>query len=273
MAPKVLVIEGAPEGSTGAIIWWALSGTVEAPELAAAWASQGLPIPLLPILPSPDTALARAVAGTRENDRLVRQMRKGGWIVSREIAPGEDYHPMAKVKLNAIGHLEFAPGADPLLERAIRLDHEGALLAYATTDISGWLADLARSWNGVPLRESGGIYFIPPHRVPDWRRATAALGTCSGHRLHEIPAMRTEQAIAAILEAVSLEAEGIAAELEEELTGELGERALRTRATRCKEVREKVRLYEGILGRSMGALQSRLEALDAGIAAAALAVT
>jgi hypothetical protein len=277
---QIIAVPNEALESAGAIAFWRLSGEVLADKLAGAWAIAGLDGRMLPGLPSPEAALARAVGAQKAKRRLVRPLKRGGWAIVDESVDGADnldWNEALRVSLDPVGRvvtkIQNSNGYHATAQE-IRAAYDHALTVLSQSTISGWLVELAKHLDGVPLRDTGGVYFLPPGKsCQSWQAATTALRACSDHRLLSIPAMRSDDAVEAVLVAVQAEAEASAAELEEELTGGLGEGALRTRAQRCKAIREKVRRYEALLGESMEQIATRLEQLDANIAAAALAVT
>ena len=83
------------------------------------------------------------------------------------------------------------------------------------TEQSGWLTHLVKSkLRGIPF--GNGQFFIAPQFVPHWRALAASLAPL-GIRLHEIPAMRSEQAVAAVVASLEAYSGKLAAELETEL--------------------------------------------------------
>ncbi|KKN38749.1 hypothetical protein LCGC14_0750120, partial [marine sediment metagenome] len=260
--------------TAGCIVWWRLSGSTDGYALRQAWEDAGLPEDLVPELPSAEKALRRAVIEQRERRRLVRPLEgTKGWAVVDEAASGDDldYSVRLKVTLNKIGHVSIEPegavGSDE-----IKAAYQRHLAQLAQTDISTWLVRLAARVRAVALRDTGGVYFIPREQVAQWRRMAGALGAASASRVFEVPALKSDEAIEAVLDAVAREAETAAEVMEEELAKEnLGERALRTRTERCGAIEEKLSTYEKLLGTSLDALHDRLEVLQAGLATAALA--
>src|SRR5262249_33091912 len=93
----------------------------------------------------------------------------------------------------------------------------------------------------------------------------------SSHKVYEIPAMKSDEAMAAIMDAILAEADRDATTIETEIdTGALGERALGERATRCLALAAKLEIYEALLGKSMEDVKSRITSLHAQVTQAAL---
>ncbi len=144
--------------------------------------------------------------------------------------------------------------------------------AIASRDVSKWLVGLLAKLDAVPLRDAGALYFVPRHRLPEWQAIVAVLRASTENKVRQMPTLRSDEAVEAIIAAVERDARDAAKEIEDELsTGELGTRAIGTRKERAEAIAEKVRHYEDLLGTSLDTLRGRLQTLDAKIATAALA--
>lgn len=263
----------------GAIIWWSLSGTVEAGPLAQAWGAAQLDPGWLIELPTPEQALRRAMKEQREKHRLIRSLGDRRWAVvdeqiiadRTEAGAALEYSTTLRVWLTTVGSVKCSHSNTR--SREIEDAFERALNELSNRDVGSWLAILMRKLGGVRLRDTGGIYFIPRDTLPRWHAiASAVRGAGSHHRLSEVPALRSEEAVDAILGSLRDEAEAEAKALETDLMdGLLGERALDTRIEQVDAIRKKVDGYGRLLGRNMVDLQEQLESLRMMVAAAAMA--
>jgi hypothetical protein len=267
-------------GSAGAVSYWRLSGPMTLDALRKEWVAEGLDPELLPKAPSQETALGRAVRELQHKRRLVRPLaRRGAWAVVEERVREETlgYRTLVSVKFAAGPQVTQEDASFPEfseLHDAIHANyrrHQGEL---SGEDISAWLVGLADRNNAVGLRDTGGIYFVPRPAVDFWRRVTRVVHKLSAHKVFNIPAMKNDEAVAAISDAVAQEAERLAHVLESDLaaTGDdaLGERALRSRAAQCAVTLEKVAAYEALLGVSLDTVRARVEGLKSNVAAAIL---
>jgi hypothetical protein len=291
IAPETeLVVTPETVVTAGLISYWRLKDTIKLDALTAAWTARGLDPALLPKSVTDEVAFGRAVREQAAKRRLVRPLkRRGAWAVVDERIVDE--RPVYLTVLTA----RFDSATDDDAGGPRFHQEEGHTSAYIglrdaivtayvrnqgeldSTDISAWLVTLAAKQSAVSLRETGGIYFVPRPHVDFWRRAASAIESVSGHRIFKIPAMRNNEAIDAITEAMTAEAERAANEIAEELsrTGDeaLGNRALKTRAETCAALQSKVAAYEGFLGVQMTRVQERLSLLSANIATAVLLET
>jgi len=272
---SVIAIAG-PVDTAGAVIWWHLSGTITGESLLHAWTAAGFDPELLPPPPSPKSALRRALRGLETKTRFARPLDDGRWALVAQGADAADkatFDVLLEVGLDDEERVDISPVSgktQPELTAALEANYALHRAELSTEDVSNWLVRRAALLKAVPLRESGGLYFVPAPNLPRWHAEAQALRTCSGHTLCEIPAMRSEEAVSAILDAVQREAESEAMAMEEELSGGLGNRAITTRISRTEAVEAKVSLYEGLLGSSLETLRSRLSLLRANLSAALL---
>lgn len=275
----VAVTENVP--TAGAIVWWRLSGTVDYEKLKAAWAAAGLDEKRLPLPCTPTTALRRAANELREKRRLVRPLGRGnGFAIVRERVTKDqkelDYEVLCKVTLNAVGRvqIETVGAVDnevAKISHEVRAAYEKHLGELQTEDFSGWLVRLMPHLDAVGLRDSGGVYFVPHAAVDSLARAAAVLRDVSEHAVHRVPALRSDDAVDAILDAVAQEAEAEALAMEQDIVdGKLGAKGYTNRVVTCEEVEAKVTRYEELLGRSLPKLTERLEKLRANLTVAAM---
>lgn len=265
----VTVTDSTPQA--GAVVWWELSGMVDAEKLRGAWQAAGLDGALVPEDPSPKTALKRAVDTLAEKRKLVRPFQ-GGYSLVDEIESGErlEYSQAVNATLDSVGNLKVEP-AEGKLADLICASYQAHLEQLVPADISGLLVRTCESLNAVALRARGGFYFLPPDAVGKFRAAVCVLRSVSSHLVYELPALKTESAVAAILAAVEREA---SAEIEEFeailLAGAVGPRALKSKVRKCAGVADKVAEYEQLLGLSMTELQERLAGLRSRLTEASL---
>ncbi len=272
----VAVVDSSHE-STGTITLWHLSGQVTHAALSDAWRDAGLDEELLPSVVTPKRALSRAVNDLKGPRRLIRPLlNHAGFAVVDEMAVEGDQEKLdhvqtCTVKLSAETGRPTVEPAGHLLVHSIEHAFDAHMAGLSQTDISVWLTDLAKKLKAVALRESGGIYFIPRPNVQAWKQMIGALREASSHVVIEIPAMRSDEAVEAILDSVMREVESEVVHVEDELSeGSLGSRGITSRVAHASVVEEKVAFYEDLLGTRLDSLRERLAQLQANLAGAAL---
>jgi len=265
------VMDGAPRGM-GAMVWWTLSA-VDPAELRAAWEAEGLDVDMLPTTPLPQVALGRACRQLAEQRRLVRPLEKRkGYSLVAEKAEGQTlaYSQQVNVSVNPLGGLQIEPPTHELAD-TIRDEYARALDTLNVDDISELLRCCVSSLRAVSLRNTGGIYFVPPSRVQEWGKISRAFRAASKVLCWEVPAMKSDGAVEAITNAVKDEANNVTRDLEQVLDeGTAGERALRNRISECEATEQKISEYEAFLGQKMEAVTAALQALRARLTEAAM---
>jgi hypothetical protein len=289
-AHESIVVTPEAMGAAGAVSYWRASGSIQIAALTAAWARAGLDPKLLRNAPEPETALRRAVLelATREHvsDKVERrilvrpQQEPSTWAVVEEIVA--EGVPPAYTTLEIIS---FVEGTGPQFYTVSGTQDQAArILAavmanftaqqglFAPEDITGWLVKLAYKFGALALRDSGGVYFIPRPAMETWNKIATVIEAMSAHKIFRIPAMKNSEAVEAIIDAVTAEAEQVAKAIEEEVVAGLGARALTTRKSAIDALLAKVSSYEELVGQQIK-VRDRVEALSAAVAEARLAAT
>ena len=270
----IVAVTDAQADIAGAVVLWRLGNEVSIAALADAWRAAGLDEKLLPNDPTPAAAMVKAL---REHDGtrvLVRPLGRDAWSLVNETVAGETltYEQIVTVKLVKDVPV-FDPPNHPIVDK-LHHDFEHFCQVYTLRELSLWVTERVRGLKAVALRDTGGAYFIPRDGVPFYAKMREILGGLNSECiLHQIPAMQSKEAIAAILCELQIESDAEIAEIEKELGSgeELGKRAIGTRVRSCDALREKIESYERLLGQSLTSLHSRLETLQGGLTAAALA--
>ncbi len=266
--------------ATGTITYWHLAGELNQTALAAAWLEAGLDAAWLPEPPSQRVALTRALATMRTRGRVIAKLKNGASAVAvlKENETAEEIESRIDARMILAVRIEepmIRSADDPkFVLRFDMRDDDGEAHAEADTvrelwvanassiaanDVSQWLAALMVRLDGVSLRESGGVYFVPAVHADMWRKIVRLVGGAGKHTIHNIPAMKSDETVEAVLAAVEQEAAAHVARMQELLQADdLGERFLRSRLRETDEVAAKVSRYDDLLGRKLEALRDRL---------------
>lgn len=274
----VAVEEGA--AGCGGMTWWSLSGSVGLEDLAEAWEAEGFHPDLLPTQPSPEAALHRAAADQAGKRMLCRPLKRGMWELRCEIvvddgaaAPTLSHLFECRVELRPDGTPLVTP-ADHVLAKPILHAFNVYRTVLTADDLSVWLSTMARRERGIPLRERGGVYFIPGgEHVARWRKLARALRAASAHRVYEVPALRTDNAVEAILTALRHDAEEqlkVVADYLDQGPEGVSTRGLNAYGRKAEEVRAKLDYYAGLLGVALPDLRARTVDLAGALTAAKL---
>jgi hypothetical protein len=284
-----IVVTPEALATAGAVSYWRCGGTVSIAALTKAWVDAGLDEKLLRKEPEPETALRRAVLDLAErrtiNEKTERRIlvrptaEVSTWAIVEETVT-EGYAPSYStlVIVSFAGgkpHVEQHDGTEEQatdIEARVMSGFSAQSGLFDPADITGWLVKLAYKHKAVTLRDSGGVYFIPRAAMEFWNKAANVIETVSGknHKVFRIPAMKNAEAIEAIVDAVTAEAEQVAQQIDDQVNAGLGARALETRKALVNDLLAKIASYEELVGQQLK-VRERVEALGAAVAAAALA--
>lgn len=282
MTPDFVAVPDGEVGfnNAGATVWWRLTSAVDVSTVRRALVTHGIDEGL-PRPPQAETALRRALAGLSGRRRLVRPIKKGVWSLVLEEEANERLHHEQRltVRLDKVGRPIVEPGQGVYTSQiqqeadAIRDAFSANLDLLSTSDVSSWLTDAVVWLGGVPLRESGGVYFVPPGRpLERWKAIAKALESVAAGTLYQMATMRTQDAVKAITDSLATEIWAALDTMRAELISEdLGVRALENRAAQAKQLKSKVVQYERLLGTSLQKLADAVNAIDVDVAAAKLA--
>lgn len=262
----------------GAIVFWSLSGGLDLERLRESWEDAGLDSKHLPDPPSSEVAFSRACKQLSHSRRLVRPLEDGGWaIVTEEARGGALSHSTdLTVHLDVLKRITGSPDNHPLLDR-VREEYAFYTDHLIQQDVSAWLCKTVDRLEASALRGTGGVYFVPAHTYKEWLRIKACVKIATSHTCHNIPAVRTEDAIEAALAAVSNEVKASLDKLSSDLAahkeavtdgskrGKLGNKALASRIEAAERVESKLERYEALLGRALPGLHDQLQGLRAQI--------
>jgi len=265
----------------GRITMWSLNGDVTVEALTKALEiveSKALP----PEAPSALVALNRAVETVAKAMGHLdkHHLGRGEWAI---VGKGETEKGLDGVQRKLVYDIECTAkivreGDTERLEIAgkgedqIRAAYDIAKATLAPADIGTWLCDKLTQLGALALRDRGGVYFVPQPQVWKWDRIIAALKKCSKHVVNIIPAMRSQDAVDAILTSLTAdtraECDKIVADIGD---GELGTKALATREKTAADLLARVSQYEELLGTKLDALRAVLDETKNAVAVAALA--
>ena len=279
MRAEELTVVQDLSGPAGLVTWWRLSGTIDLSRLVAVWALESLPDAELPSKPTWPTALRRALAAEYEQPHtLVRTLPAGGYAIVDELFEDADERKAPKLQTRFRAWLDKEQNLvvrPPLTDAGIgnlRNQMNAKRNLLDATDVSTWLVQRAALVKAVKLRDTGGIYFVPETHAADWRSFAKVLHEISDSRIFMLPAVKSTEAVEAVIDALRKEAQQASDVLAHELEhGDLGGRALKSRSRLCDDMAAKLRAYEQLLDVKLDALKLSFEELDGRVAAAILA--
>ena len=266
--------------NAGAVTWWRLCGDVDVQRLFRAWDARGWSVDDLPTQPSNTSTLRRVLRDQFGGPRcLIQSLNGSAYAVvdvavvstdtsARQIADAE-YTTRFKIRLDEIDELLESDGLASSELAHLQTEYDRARNTYEASTLSGWLVGQVEQRKAIRLRDTGGIYFVPEGYVDSWRAFGEVIAEASASRVYEVPAVKNEQAVVALVEALSQELHARVAGLDQDID-ERGVRGLRSKAVRCEELAGKVRVYEALFSTKLDALTDLISRLNGRIVQAVL---
>lgn len=267
----------------GVITLWSLSDQTSLPAIETGLKALGLEA-YTPHARTELAALRAALEVVHPGERtLIRPTKtRDGFVVVNEERreKGNDYRTAYVVRPledeAVVPSLDFEPhpGNDTAAKLLDEYERQRQVLPGNSVS-KALIALLQHHLGATSLRERGGVYWLPGSKLPAWREVIQVVesSAMSGARnavyvySHRMDADAVRGVFDAICGEVSQEADRLQAEV---FSGELGSRAMATRRDEAKAMRTKVKLYEELLGVSLGHLTQSLEKVETSLAASTL---
>jgi len=266
-------VDARPDGS---VIYWSLAPYFDRQRLLTAWRPMELEgdVPeQRPAVACLRDALQDVFAGAKV---LIRPLAaKNGFSVVNENR-GEDGNTYSTV----LTAKTYGDNAAPIFSGNLaKIDEVNA--AYhqhfgriTSGQMGGVLVRVLQKLGATRLRPTGGVYWLPGSRLGEWEAAMEGVeyaadggkATCYVIR-HQLDAA----SVRAVRDGLVTEVNTEVARLTEEIqSGDLGERAIKSRKQEAAQLRNKVAEYERILGVGLEQLRKALDEVEQTNAVAAL---
>lgn len=260
--PSLVAVTDPAPNTAGAIVYWRLSGGLDLPRLTQSWEARSLDASLLPDEPSPTVALRRAVATLKKPDTRIEATKAGLVVLDRAERGSEgdlEFTKRLVASVDPVGRIKVSFALLDSDRARVEEAFSEALESIAGSDVSPWLSSLMRALHAVPLRDTGGVYFVPQFSMGRFALVLEALREASNHVIAAIPALDSKEAVSAVLDALQSEAEAELSTIRRELEGDaLGARALNTRIDTTSRVETKLSSYENLLGGRLEGLREQI---------------
>lgn len=258
----------------GRLVVWHLHGSFDPIPFEEAWRAEGLSSSLLPRLPGEATALKAAMNELAEHRTLIRPLDKhDGYKVVRERAKDDDLEydtTGLTVRLDKLGRPVFSPPNHPSAVRVKAL-YEEFLLRVPRSGASSWLAGrIMPAVDAVGVKETGGVYYVPPHQVRTFEAMVKVIEAHTHHRVFPIPVVKAEKTVELVLDSLTAEVESECDALLHEINAAT-ERAIESRVDKLNTMLAKVGRFEATLGTKLSRAREVMADADGALAAAALA--
>lgn len=295
---EVTVINDQAVEGAGAVVFWSLHGPTDYATLRDGWREQELDEAAF-VKPATAEAALRATiktcAGSLPKGFFTKQLGREAFIIVREDRSGddaktstEDYRAVFKLgTLKEEGKsprlwLKWGRSAGGGIKKVmaayiatVKEQYRQAIDELSVHNLGWWFTRMLNDYAHVlPLKERGGVYYVPPGKIETWGKIVAAFSD-TDHVFHQIPAMKTGDCAAAVLDACLREVvnvtEGIYEELDDTVSA-LGKRALKTRVQNLDDLLSKMTSYESIIGPQIDGLRESIEDCKASVVEAELAM-
>jgi hypothetical protein len=219
---------------------------------------------LMPKQQTPKAVLNAALVALYANKTtLIRPLSKknGFTVVSEDRGQDENrYDSRYTFEVDDDGNVSSpsAPWAEVCRVRDQYKKSAGVVPAKAITNL---LTTAVSRLSGIPLRESGGVYWIPRDKLDDWAtyaRIVEKAGT--GTMVHVMQTAADASSLRAIKEGILADIQSDVDQIMKDIeTGDLHEAALEAREARADSLRKRLLEYEGILGETLGDMRKVLD--------------
>jgi len=266
---------GRGDEHLGDMVWWTIrEARIARALLLDTWKQEGLPEALLPEEPSPEKALGTAVREGRVG-RLDYQILKSletpervSYAILRKQPDGDGNLGTvqeARLDLDRVAG-KLQSGLHPVAQAVMTAWNE-LCTTHTSDDLRGVLVKAVDAFQGVKLRPTGGIYWIPAVHAGKLRaveRAVKQISTGSQLTLIAVTRMNGNATNLAGAAQGALEGELAALKAEIEAWATAPPSRISTLASRVEAfqaLRDKADLYRGILSVEVSALDAGLDTL------------
>jgi len=288
-------IDDMPDGCVGRAVFWVPNGAVPYQPVEDALRAAGFvddDTNIVPSKPAPMVALRRAMDAVSRAHTVAGQpafyvqplgaggkgkKNKTGWLIAQQRDDGQLVAGNSAATVDLVCHTEFYEQdgeqrikfqfdpADHPYRDEIEAKYEYYLTHLVGDDISYFLTQtVARSklFSMVPLRPSGGFYYVPPQIIPIWEVFTQAFTPVSGAKFHHINVLNTEKSMveAALAGVTEMFGKRIAV-ITQELEKEPGMRKLNNATDEVAEILRVAASHEAVLGGVLGDLREQADRL------------
>jgi hypothetical protein len=288
-------IDDMPDGCVGRAVFWVPNGAVPYQPVEDALRAAGFvddEMHIVPSKPAPMVALRRAMDAVSRAHTVAGQpafyvqplgaggkgkKNKTGWLIAQQRDDGQIVAGNSAATVDLVCHTEFYeedgeqrikfqfdPSDHPYRDE-IEAKYEYYLTHLVGDDISYFLTQtVARSklFSMVPLRPSGGFYYVAPQIITIWDVFTQAFTPVSGAKFHHINVLNTEKSMveAALAGVTELFSKRIAV-ITQELEKEPGMRKLNNATDEVAEILRSAASHEAVLGGVLGDLREQADRL------------
>lgn len=268
--------------ASGTIAFWSCSGDTDFNSLLAKLQAAGLG-PMAPKRRSQFSALSaaahdyadwleatgRSVSDTEIKIVNLKQPHKNG-LELRRVEKGNTKNEYEHVcSLNVVGGVvAVTEGTAYLNEVQMMFDKRNNSVTSEAVGAS--LRAIVSHLNGISLRDTGGVYWIPEDAMATWE-SVCGIYEEYGHRIYGVGTLMDDGTMRVVRDFIVKEITTAASQLITEAnSGELREEALENRKREAMAMRDKVLRYEGYLGEALDGLKAVTQTAETAVVTAAM---
>lgn len=259
----------------GGVIFWTLAQWSNRDSLLGGLTAIGLN-KLCPPVRSIPHCLRSALGQVFKRAHLIQPLKGGGLEVREVIHLDDDtneHQLRLTAKIDGDERISLRP-YDADWAEAIQESYRQARGMVSADAVSDALTKHIDTLGGTRLRPMGGIYWLREGALVPWQQVTSAVEQSAARGRSSCYLLRHEMdhdAIRAVRDAIVMEVTASAQDLHDQVvSGTLGERALHHREEEAQALREKIKLYESILGEGLSSLHDAVDNAEQAAAAAAI---
>jgi hypothetical protein len=246
----------------GDVVFWQLADArVDRSTLEALWQNAGLDIGLLPDEPTAERSLKQAVrdAAVGQRELLIRLgLDSETELVFAVVRERRDESGNVTFVQEARLHLDRSTEAltsdvhsHPIVQEVFA-DYGILRTTHTADDVRRAMVKALGTWAAVPLRDGGGIYWIPSVYAAELRRLQSAIEKIGSSRVYVLPVHQSQDADRALGQIATASLEAELAQLQTEIAAFVTtppERAstLERRLEAFESLRDRAKLYRTVL--------------------------
>jgi hypothetical protein len=262
----------------GVVVYWSLATFFSRERLLSGWSPLGLGTDV-PEQRAKVSCLKDALHDVFGSSRVLIRPHAGknGFSVVKE-RRGEEDNTYATVLTAKVYENSSAPvfAGDVSKADEVNAAYHQHFGRIPSQQMGAALVRVLQRMGATRLRPTGGIYWLPGSRLSEWESAMAAVenaadgGTAVGYAItHQLDGDSVKAVRDAIVHEVTSEAKRLTEEI---LSGDLGEKAIKSRKAEAAVLKRKVSEYEQLLGVGLDRLRKTLDSVEQTDAVAALLI-
>ncbi len=261
----------------GCVTYWSLPEYSDAAKLRTGLEALGLAA-YAPVPPTPLVAMRTALADVFKKRRhLVRPLEGQRYAVVEETIVGVDdldYRVIFRVSSDEQDHLTFDDPTHPAVP-AFEDAYAKLRRQVPAAAVGAALAQIAMALAGVRLRETGGVFWIPPGTSMDrWEAVAGVVAEAATEGRAVVYRLRTaidEAGVQAVSDAITKDVEDAVAAIGEKLKDQERRSSFERRKEEAVALDARIATYERVLGLTLEGLRAKAKQAEQDATLAVLA--